>query len=62
MSGIAVLSLLLQNLDWRPKQFVWTWGVVILEMTGRFLGWLDFRRERNHTIWDIATTTKELEA
>ncbi len=61
MSGLSVLSLLLQNLDWHPKQFFWTWGVVALEMAGRFLGWLDFKQERDHTIWEIATTTKELE-
>jgi cellulose synthase/poly-beta-1,6-N-acetylglucosamine synthase-like glycosyltransferase len=61
MSGFTVLSLLLRNLDWRPKQFFWTWRVVALEMTGRFLGWLDFRRQRDHTVWEIATTTKELE-
>ena len=61
MSGLTVLSLLLKNLDWRPKQFFWTWGVVALEMTGRFLGWLDFRQNRDHTVWEIATTTKELE-
>ncbi len=61
MSGLKVFSLLLKNIDWRPKQFFWTWGVVALEITGRFLGWLDFKRQRNHTVWDIATTTKELE-
>ena len=69
MSGLTVLSLLLHNLakcrkprHWRPKQFFWTWGVVALEITGRFLGWLDFKQERDHTVWEIATTTKELEA
>ncbi len=62
MSGLSVLSLLLHNLNWHPKQFFWTWGVVALEMTGRFLGWRDFRQEREHTVWEIATTTKELEA
>ena len=61
MSGTKVLFLLLDNIDWHPKQFFWTWGVVGLEITGRFLGWLDFKRRRDHTVWDIATTTKELE-
>ncbi len=28
MSGFTIISLLLRNLDWRPKQFVWTWAVV----------------------------------
>ncbi len=60
MSGFSIISLLLKNLDWRPKQFIWTWGVVALEITGRFLGWRDFKRNKDHTVWDIATTTKEL--
>ncbi len=61
MSGFAVLKLLLGNLDWRPKQLVWTWGTVALEAYGRLLGWLDHRRKRSHTVWEIAGTTKELE-
>jgi poly-beta-1,6-N-acetyl-D-glucosamine synthase len=60
MSGLSIMSLLLRTLDWRPKQFLWTWGVVALEITGRFLGWRDFKRKKEHTVWDIATTTKEL--
>jgi cellulose synthase/poly-beta-1,6-N-acetylglucosamine synthase-like glycosyltransferase len=61
MSGVVILSLLLNNLDWRPKQFLWTWGVVAMEISGRVLGWIDFRQHREHTVWEIATTTKELE-
>ncbi len=61
MSGSMILKLLLRNLDWRPKQFFWTWGAVALEISGRFLGWIDFRQHREHTVWEIATTTKELE-
>ena len=32
MSGFLIFTLLLRNLDWRPKQFFWTWGVVVLEI------------------------------
>jgi hypothetical protein len=60
MGGGKILGLLLRNLDWRPKQFVWTWGVVGLEVTGRFLGWRDYRQAKDHAVWEIATTTKEL--
>ncbi len=60
MSGIAIISLLLRNIDWHPKQFVWTWAVVGLEIAGRLLGWLDFKRKKDHAVWEIATTTKEL--
>ena len=62
MGGLTILKLLLQNLDWHPKEFIWTWGVVGMEVYGRFLGWRDFKRERDHTIWEIASTTKELKA
>ncbi len=61
MSGGKIFSLLLKNMDWRPKQFVWTWAVVGLEVYGRFLGWRDYKTgAKNHTVWEIATTTKEL--
>ena len=60
MSGLSIIALLLRNLDWRPKQFLWTWGVVALEIIGRYLGWRDFKQKKEHTVWDIATTTKEL--
>lgn len=60
MKGSTILKTLLQNLDWRPKQFIWTWCVVALEVYGRVLGTLDYRRKRDHSVWEIATTTKEL--
>jgi glycosyltransferase involved in cell wall biosynthesis len=60
MRGSKILSLLLRNLDWRPKQFVWTWCVVALEVYGRFLGKRDFKQNRDHSVWEIATSTKEL--
>jgi cellulose synthase/poly-beta-1,6-N-acetylglucosamine synthase-like glycosyltransferase len=61
MSGLKILGLLLRNLDWRPKQFVWTWSFVVLEAYGRFLGRRDYKNRRDHTVWEIAQTTKELE-
>ncbi|MCA9961479.1 MAG: glycosyltransferase [Anaerolineales bacterium] len=60
MSGGHVLKMLLKRLDWRPRQFVWTWGVVLLEVYGRYLGWRDFKNRKDHTVWEIAKTTKEL--
>jgi biofilm PGA synthesis N-glycosyltransferase PgaC len=62
LSGRRILGLLLRNMDWRPRAFLWTWAVVVLEVYGRFLGKRDHRLRRNHTVWDIATTTKQLEA
>jgi cellulose synthase/poly-beta-1,6-N-acetylglucosamine synthase-like glycosyltransferase len=60
MGGLKIFKLLLGNLDWHPKAFAWTWSVVAMEVYGRFLGWRDFKSEREHTVWEIASTTKEL--
>jgi biofilm PGA synthesis N-glycosyltransferase PgaC len=60
MSPGKILWTLLHNLDWHPKAFVWTWVVVGLEAYGRVLGRRDYKLRRNHQIWEIATTTKQL--
>jgi poly-beta-1,6-N-acetyl-D-glucosamine synthase len=60
MSGFKVLRIVLRNLDWRPRPFCWTWAVAALEVYGRFLGSRDYKRRRDHTVWEIAKTTKEL--
>jgi cellulose synthase/poly-beta-1,6-N-acetylglucosamine synthase-like glycosyltransferase len=60
MSGWKMLWILLRNLDWRPRPFLWTWGVVALEAYGRFLGSRDYRKRRDHSVWEIAQTTKDL--
>ena len=61
MSGGKIAVLLLRNLDWRPKQLCWTARVVALEVYGRYLGRRDYKSRRSHTVWEIATTTKELD-
>ncbi len=60
LSGLGILWLVLRDLDWRPRPFVWTWAVAALEAYGRFLGRRDYRRRRDHTIWEVARTTKLL--
>ncbi len=60
MSPWRVLRLLLHTLDWRPRPFIWTWGVVALEGYGRYLGRRDFKARRDHSVWEIAATTKQL--
>ena len=62
LSTMKVLGLALRNLDWRPRALAWTWAVAALEEYGRFLGKRDYRRRRNHSIWEIAKTTKQLKA
>lgn len=59
MSGTKIGRLLLRNLDWRPKQLLWTAGIVALEAYGRYLGRRDYKAKRDHSVWEIATTTKE---
>jgi cellulose synthase/poly-beta-1,6-N-acetylglucosamine synthase-like glycosyltransferase len=60
LSSMRVLGLVLRHMDWRPRAFVWTWAVAALEAYGRLLGKLDYMRRRDHSIWDIAQTTKQL--
>jgi cellulose synthase/poly-beta-1,6-N-acetylglucosamine synthase-like glycosyltransferase len=60
MSSGKVLRLAIRHLDCRPRPFLWTWGVAALEAYGRFLGWQDYRKGRDHRVWEIATTTKKV--
>jgi len=60
MNARRILFILLRNLDWRPRPFVWTWAIVGLEAYGRLLGLRDYKKRRDHQIWEIATTTKQL--
>lgn len=61
VGGIA--TLLLRGLDWRPRPLLWTTGGVLLEFAGRTLGTFDFRvLKRNPHTWDVAESTKSLEA
>jgi cellulose synthase/poly-beta-1,6-N-acetylglucosamine synthase-like glycosyltransferase len=60
MNGLKILRLLLGELDFRPKPFLWTWLVVLLEVYGRLLGRRDFKNKRDHSVWEIADTTKDM--
>jgi biofilm PGA synthesis N-glycosyltransferase PgaC len=60
MSATKIIGLLLRNLDWRPKQLLWTAGIVWLEAYGRYLGRRDYKAKRDHSVWEVATSTKEL--
>lgn len=61
LSGMRVLGVVLRNLDWRPRRFLWTWVVALLEVYGRLLGWRDYKTRRDHSIWEIVISTKTLE-
>jgi biofilm PGA synthesis N-glycosyltransferase PgaC len=58
LSSMRMFALVLRHMDWKPHAFIWTWSVAALEAYGRLLGKLDHMRRRDHTIWDIAETTK----
>jgi glycosyltransferase involved in cell wall biosynthesis len=45
-----------------PKQVLWTLGTIILEGYARLQGYYDYRRKREHHIWEMVDSTKDLEA
>jgi poly-beta-1,6-N-acetyl-D-glucosamine synthase len=61
MSGLRILTTLAQHPEWHWRWWLWTPGVIALEVLGRFLGWWDFRwARRSHTIWEVAASTKQV--
>jgi cellulose synthase/poly-beta-1,6-N-acetylglucosamine synthase-like glycosyltransferase len=62
MSGWKILRIFLRHLGWQPRPFLWAWGVAALEAYGRFLGSRDYKGRRDNSVWEIAKTTKDLEA
>jgi biofilm PGA synthesis N-glycosyltransferase PgaC len=62
MKARKIFTILLRDLDWRPRYFLWTWAIVGLEAYGRLLGVRDYKKRRDHRVWEIATTTKQLQA
>ncbi len=44
-----------------PKQALWTFGAVALEGLARLQGYYDYRRKREHQIWQRVDSTKSLE-
>src|SRR2546421_12922870 len=45
-----------------PRQAVWPLGTVMLEGFARLQGYFDYRYKREHHIWQMVNTTKDLEA
>lgn len=45
-----------------PKQALWTFGTMTLEAYARMQGYYDFTRKREHHIWQMVDSTKDLEA
>ena len=45
-----------------PRQVMWTVGAIALEGYARIQGYFDYRRKREHHIWQAVESTKDLEA
>ena len=45
-----------------PKQVLWTLGTIILEGYARLQGYYDYFSKREHHIWEMVDSTKDLEA
>ncbi len=45
-----------------PRRIVWTLGAVFLEVVARLQGYSDYLRKREHYIWQMVDSTKDLEA
>ena len=59
MDSTTILRALVRSWRLWLRHPSWTAGVIWLEFYGRLLGWMDFRlRQRDHVVWDVATTTK----
>ena len=45
-----------------PRKAMWTFGTVVLEAYARMQGYADYTRKREHHIWQMVESTKDLEA
>lgn len=45
-----------------PRRILWTSGAIMLEAFARLQGYHDYRHKRDHHIWQMVDTTKDLEA
>lgn len=65
MKAGPIVRLLLAYRDFAlrtPRQAMWTLGTVMLEGFARMQGYVDYRYKREHHIWQMVDTTKDLEA
>ncbi|MBI2030991.1 MAG: glycosyltransferase [Candidatus Levybacteria bacterium] len=59
--GLKVIFFLLSNLFKLEGNKVWIVGVMVVEAYSRLLGWLDYKKGRKHTIWQMTESTKKLD-
>ena len=59
----GILSVLLEDLEPRPRTLLWTAGGVFLEFVGRLLGTIDYYvLKKNPYTWEVSSSTKSLDA
>jgi len=57
----GILSVLVEDFEFSPRNLLWTAGGVWLEFVGRLLGLFDFHiLRRNPFTWDVSESTKDL--
>jgi len=61
IGNLNIFKNLIATLDTRPNHLIWNFGAVVLEAYARLLGIMDFYSKKEHTIWEIADSTKKLE-
>lgn len=61
LNNFDVLVALLRHFNFSPTSLFYLIGTVFIEFISRVLGYIDYRLKlNNHSIWDIAKTTKKL--
>ena len=61
VNPLNILFLTLRGLKLDPRAILYTSGAILMELSGRALGFYDYYiRGRNPFIWDVIKTTKEL--
>lgn len=61
LNNFDVLIVLLRHIDFSVNSLFYLGGTIFLEFISRILGYIDYRfKLNNHSIWDIAKTTKKL--
>ncbi len=62
LSGFKAFKLILKSFDFNLKSILFTVGVILLEVWGRVLGWWDWKvRGKDHVVWNMAESTRDLE-
>ena len=61
LNGLRILATLARHPHFNLKWLIWTPAVAMLEVYARLLGWWDARwTKRDHHIWEMVPSTKEL--